>query len=480
MDCILLDRQKVECDTMLATSSANAKELENAAFLNTQGHLRTLWKICLPLMLSAFSGTLMMFFQRIILATYDTQAMLAATAVWSTIVLFLFSAMSIAMIAEVFVGQYNGAKKWEHVGKPVWQMIWFAILSSFVMIPVGLFGHSLLIPQELAQAGAPYFKWMMIFSPFFPLTSALSAFFIGRGQVKTVTYSVIISNMLNLVLVYLLVFGVAGIIPPLGAKGAAIATGLSEASIAIGLFCIFLNANNRKRFHTHKFHFDKALFIKCIKISVPNTLGHAASTAAWALIMYMMAKRGLAHITVMSIGLSLWALFSFITEGLQKGVTAIAANYIGAKKQKQISEVLTTGLQLQFLLALVLAIPLVLFPHLLVEFFLSSNDTTGNASALRELVETSCRWLWLAYLFDGMAWVIDGVLTAAGDTRFIMFMHSIGTWLLCICPIYLFVVRMEGTPTLTLQLVTVFSFILFSCYFFRYKGKKWDNCLLIN
>ncbi len=311
---------------MLATSSANVNEIENTAILNpTHSHLRTLWKICLPLMLSAFSGTLMMFFQRIILATYNTQSMLAATTVWSTIVLFLFSAMSIAMIAEVFVGQYNGAKKWEQVGKPVWQMIWFSMMSSFIMIPIGLFGHSFLIPPELALEGEPYFKWMMIFSPFFPLTSALSAFFIGRGQVKTVTYSVIFSNILNLVLVYLLVFGVAGI-PPLGAKGAAIATGLAEASIAIGLFCIFLNSDNRKRFHTHKFHFDKQLFIKCIKISTPNTLGHAASMAAWALIMYMMAKRGIAHITVMSIGLSLWAFFSFITEGLQKGVTAIAAN----------------------------------------------------------------------------------------------------------------------------------------------------------
>jgi len=463
---------------MLTTSSANVNEIENTAILNpANNHLRTLWKICLPLMLSAFSGTLMMFFQRIILATYNTQSMLAATTVWSTIVLFLFSAMSIAMIAEVFVGQYNGAKKWEQVGKPVWQMIWFSIMSSFIMIPIGLFAHSFLIPPELALEGEPYFKWMMIFSPFFPLTSALSAFFIGRGQVKTVTYSVIFSNILNLILVYLLVFGVAGI-PPLGAKGAAIATGLAEASIAIGLFCIFLNSDNRKRFHTHKFHFDKQLFIKCIKISTPNTLGHAASMAAWALIMYMMAKRGIAHITVMSIGLSLWAFFSFITEGLQKGVTAIAANYIGAKKEKQIAEVLTTGLQLQFVLALILAIPLVFFPHLLVDFFLSSNDS--GSENIRELVETSCRWLWLAFLFDGMAWVIDGVLTAAGDTRFIMFMHSIGTWLFCICPVYWFVVRMEGAPTMTLQLVTIFSFILFASYFVRYKSKKWDNCLLIN
>jgi MATE family multidrug resistance protein len=196
--------------------------------------------------------------------------------------------------------------------------------------------------------------------------------------------------------------------------------------------------------------------------------------------MYLLAEKSVEHVTIMSIGLSIWSLFSFITEGLQKGVTAVAANCLGADNQKLVSQVFRKGLQLQFILALLLAVPLVLMPEVLVQFFIPfANDSTPEVEHLRALMETSCRWLWVAYLFDGMAWVIDGILTAAGDTRFIMIMNSIGTWAFCIAPIYLFVVVLEGSPILMLQLITAFCFILFASYFLRYKSQKWQNASLI-
>ncbi|MBN9286909.1 MAG: hypothetical protein BGO43_04860 [Gammaproteobacteria bacterium 39-13] len=463
---------------MLATSKTN--KIENTAILNdSKGHIRALWRICFPLMLTALSGTLMAFLDRIILAKYDTQAMIAATIAANVVFIFQFGAMSIAMIAEVFVGQYNGAQQWKEIAKPVWQMIWFGLLCAFIMIPLGLFGETLFIPREFAKEGDPYFSWMMIFGPVFPVAAALSAFFIGRGKIKVVTLSVILGNILNLLLGLLLVWGIPGILAPLGAKGAAIATGIAETCVVLGLLWVFLHPSNQEKYQTHVWHFNKDLFIKCIKIGFPNTVGHMIATAAWAVLMLFLAKRGLEHITVISIGFSIWMLFSFITEGLQKGVTAIAANCIGAKKQKYISDVLMTGLKLQFLLAIILAVPLVIMPNVLVDFFIPLHSEGADISHLRELVEMSCRWLWVAYIFDGMAWVIDGILTAAGDTRFIMFMNSIGTWVFCVAPIYLFVVIQDGAAMLTLQLITIYCLVLFASYYFRYRSNKWQNNLLV-
>ena len=439
-------------------------------------HLKSLWVICFPLMLSALSSTLMIFLDRIILAQYETHAMVAATAASNVFFVFQFGAMSIAMISEVFVGQFNGAKQYHHVSKPVWQMIWFVLLCGTFMIPIGIWGGKFFLPAEFMHDGGPYFKWIMIFGPCFPLVAALSSFFIGRGKVKIVTISVILGNIINFVLVMAFVFGIPGIMEPLGSKGAAIATGIAEMLVAIGLFSIFLNARNRKLYHSHRWHFNKDLFVQCIKIGLPNAIGHMTASAGWAFVMYLLANRSVEHVTVLSIGLSIWMLFSFITEGLQKGVTAVVSNCIGAKKNEQISAVLRTGLQLQFLLAMVLAIPLVIMPGILVNFFIPADSSASPH--LRELVEHSCRWLWVAYLFDGMAWVIDGILTAAGDTRFIMLMNSVGTWLFCIAPIYFFVVKMEGNPIATLQWITLFCLILFTSYFLRYKSKKWKNNIL--
>ncbi len=467
---------------MLITTNANANtsKLEGLTVAaQTKGHLYALWMICFPLMLSALSGSLMLFFDRIILAKYDTNAMIAATTAGNISYIFQFGAMSITMIAEVFVGQFNGAQQFKNIGKPVWQMIWFSLMCGIIMVPMGLFGQSFFIPAELGADGYAYFKWMMILGVGYPLVGALTSFFVGRGQVKVIAFSVLFANILNLVLVTLLVFGVPGIIPSMGAEGASIATGVAQLCVAIGLFICFLKSSNRKQFHTHLWKFDYSLFIKCIKTGLPNSIGHMAAYSAWAFVMFILAKRSLDHVTVVTIGFSIWMLFSFITEGLQMGVTAMASNHIGAKKWESVKEVLIAGLRLQFILALVLAIPLVIMPGFLVEFFIPINDEVTDISHMRSLIELSCRWLWLAYLFDGMAWVVDGILTAGGDTRFIMFMNSLGTWIFCIVPIYFFVIKMEGEPILTLKLITVYCVILFSSYYLRYKTKKWKNNLLI-
>lgn len=463
---------------MLVTSTANKIE-KNPAF-DSGNNIQSLWKICFPLMLSALSGTLMIFFARIFLAKFNTQAMVAATTASSVFLVFQFGATSIAMIAEVFVGQFNGARLYNKVSKPVWQMIWFSLACSLIMIPVGLWGSHWFIPSEMKVHGQPYFKWIMLFGPTFPLVSALSAFFVGRGKVKIVTFSIILGNLLNLILVLTLVFGIPNLIEPMGAKGAAIATGVAELCIALGLFAIFLNAEHREKFHSHRWQFDKALFLQCLKFGMPNAIGHMTAIGAWAAIMYLLAEKSVEHVTIMSIGLSIWSLFSFITEGLQKGVTAVASNCLGANKPELICQVFSKGLRLQVLLAMFLAIPLVFMPEYLVQFFIPFElENRAEISQLRTLMETSCRWLWIAYLFDGLAWVIDGILTAAGDTRFIMLMNSIGTWLFCIGPIYLFVIALDGSPILMLQLITVFCFILFASYFWRYKSEKWQNLSLI-
>lgn len=50
-----------------------------------------------------------------------------------------------------------------------------------------------------------------------------------------------------------------------------------------------------------------------------------------------------------------------------------------------------------------------------------------------------CVWVWLFYLFDGILWIFGAVLTAAGDTRYIMVTSGITSWLFAILPTAFFV-----------------------------------------
>src|SRR5437016_5655252 len=93
------------------------------------GSARELWAIAFPLMLTALSGSLMIFVDRLILSHYSTEAMNAVATIGTTCMIFIYGAIGISSIAEVFVGQYNGSKQKSKMGEPAWQMIWFSLMT---------------------------------------------------------------------------------------------------------------------------------------------------------------------------------------------------------------------------------------------------------------------------------------------------------------------------------------------------------------
>src|SRR5687767_7282451 len=100
-----------------------------------EGSVKELWAISFPLILSMLSINVMIFIDRLILAKYDTRAMNAAVVAGLIFSIFQYGMMGIAGVSEVFVGQFNGAQKLRRIGEPIWQMIWFALLTIFIFIP---------------------------------------------------------------------------------------------------------------------------------------------------------------------------------------------------------------------------------------------------------------------------------------------------------------------------------------------------------
>ena len=66
-----------------------------------------------------------------------------------------------------------------------------------------------------------------------------------------------------------------------------------------------------------------------------------------------------------------------------------------------------------------------------------------------------------------------GVLTAGGDTRFIMLMSTLGAWLFGLLPVYVFVHRLGGAPPMTLFCLLMFTSLTFACFYLRLKKGSW-------
>lgn len=439
------------------------------------GSIGEVWTLAFPMMISALSNNAMVFLDRIILGNYSLDAMNSGAAAGNAVLPFCFGAWAIAAISEVFVGQFNGAQKYEKVAQPVWQMIWFSLGLVLFFVPAGIFGAPYIIADSFHEHGIPYFKWFMSFGFCFPLTAALTGFFVGRGEVRMVTLVAVIANILNLGLDLLLVFGWSDLIPSMGAEGAAIATAFAEAIQALVLFVFFLRPMYRKKFKTLNWQFNRSLFWDCLRIGFPNAVSHMIEMFAWYMIFVIMGMISKEHVTVLLIGQSLFILFAFMADGLQKGVMALASNAIGEKSLERIPKILKSATLLHVMMLGVLAIPLLCYPDPLIKLFLSQRPVDMPLEEVMQHARIALAWMWVYLIFDDFVWILSGILTAAGDTKFVMWMNSFSVWTFAVLPVYIFVFKMGKEAPMVWQLTAFYG--MMSCLFFwgRYKSGKWKT-----
>lgn len=438
------------------------------------GSVGELWTISYPLILTALSTNLMLVIDRLILAHYSTESMNAAVTAGVICAIFQFSTFAIASIAEVFVGQLNGAKQTHRLGEPVWQMIWFSLMTVFIFWPLALFCSALLIPAQYELEGIPYFQWIMFFGPFNPLIAALSAFFIGQGKTKLVAFAAVISNIFNVILGIILVFGVKSVLEPMGTTGAAIATCCSMVVQAGLLFIVFLNKKNRQFKGATRFAFQPTLFLNCLKISIPNALAHKIELTAWALLFDMMATMSSIHVTVAAIAQSVFILFAFLTEGLSVAITGIVANFLGSKQSALIVKTFYSALKLHGMFLLVLTIPLIFYTNLITYAFLPH-----PTAELYTYIQYALLAIWIFFLFDGIVWILAGILTAAGDTNYMLLMTAANVVFIVLIPTYIFIILLKGSPVTVWKIMPLYGAIHFLCYYLRYKSNRWHRGKLI-
>lgn len=311
-----------------------------------------------------------------------------------------------------------------------------------------------------------------------PLFGAICAFFIGRGKTRIVFVVTVLGNIINLLLDILLIFGIEGWFEPMGTKGAAIATISSEA-IQVGiLFGIFFNKKNRRVYGTKKYKFNFSEFWKCVKIGTPNSVGHMIEIAAWALQLTLIANVSKEHITVFAIAQSILILFAFTSDGMQKAVITIAANFLGSQRPGMIKKTIIASLKLHITFVMIIAVPLIIYPDMFLNFFLS-NEHSLNIESIFNYTRAGLVWVWVFFIFDGVTWILAGVFTAAGDTKFTMIMNAFSAWFFGIIPVYLIVVRGGQSPVATCQIVAGYAFLNCICFFIRFRRHKWRTKAII-
>ena len=258
------------------------------------GGARELLALAWPLILSNSFWTVQIVFDRILLARSGSQSlgagMASAVTFWTLLTLF----QSTAGYATAFVAQYTGAGRPGDVGPVVWQALHFSFASGifFVgLVPlsgwlVGLGGH----PAALQELEAAYLRCLCLSAPPALVTTAVSSFFAGRGDSRTVLVINSVGLLVNGLTAFALISGHWGF-PAWGIAGAGAAAILGSSTAAVLSLVLLLRPVYRKAFQTAAgWRFAPALFGRLMRDGLPNGIFAALDALAFTVFLQVVGR----------------------------------------------------------------------------------------------------------------------------------------------------------------------------------------------
>src|SRR5690554_458652 len=126
----------------------------------------------------------------------------------------------------------------------------------------------------------------------------LNSFFLANGKTWVILLSTSTFSIANVILDYLLIFGFWNI-EPMGVKGAALASIISEGIASLVLIVILFNSKERFRYQVfYRFHITKEALLGLFRIDFPLMIQGFVALSSWTVFFTFIEQMGLYELTV--------------------------------------------------------------------------------------------------------------------------------------------------------------------------------------
>lgn len=336
--------------------------------------------------------------------------------------------MGLLLGLDTLVAHAYGRKDHDACHHWLAQGVYMALLASpplMLLIMAGSFGLVHVgITSEVAGPAGSYLRILTLGTLPLLLYGAARRYLQGVGQVRVVTVTFVLANLLNWLGNWVLIYGKWGF-PALGVNGSAISTCVARASMAAGLLG-FAWRYERKRGHPLFRHWASPSLLKLkqlMRLGAPAAGQIVLEVGAWNL-----ATLSAGWLTPVALATHQIALnYASLTYMVPLGVSAAAAvgvgHAVGAGDAARARRAgwLALGLGTSFML--LAALVFLLAPRALIAIY--TRDP--------QVMAVGPRLLWVAaafQIFDGVQTVSTGALRGLGETRVPMFANLVGYWIL--------------------------------------------------
>ena len=404
------------------------------------GELRKkLWELAWPAILANISHTLVNLVDMMMVGQLGTLAIasvgLGAQFAW--FMMPLMFAVSTGVLA--LVARFVGAKDFEMANLALEQGIYLAFLMGVPVMMVGLFfGDDALrimgASEDVIRLGYEYIRIYFLFYPINFMGFAAFSALRGAGDTRTPMKLSILTNVLNVLLNYLLIFGKFGF-PRLEVKGAALASGLSIAvAFIVGLF-LFLSDKLVLKLRP-SFRFDIDMIRRILRIGIPATIERIVFSIYNFIYISIVTRFGTVALAAHQVGLRVESIAYMPAFGFNIATSALVGQSLGEGNPEKAERVVYESLKMVTAFMGVMAVILIVFPEYLVMPFITKSDP--NYWQVIHLATIYLIIVGISEIPLGWMFVLSGALRGAGDTKSPLYVTAVSKLLFRILPAYLF------------------------------------------
>jgi len=403
--------------------------------LSTNISLKHINKLAIPALIAGVAEPILSLTDAAIIGNVNLNATeaLAAVGIVSTflsMLIWVFGQTRSALSS--IVSQYLGANKLDEIKNlPAQAIFIITSLSILIIIVTYPFAESIFklynAKNLILDYAIDYYKIRVFGFPFTLFTIAVFGAFRGLQNTYYPMVIAIIGAITNIILDYVLVYGMANLIPAMHIKGAAFASVASQFLMAVLSAFYLLKKTSIPLFVTFPFNKEIKRFLIMIGNLIVRTI--ALNVTLYLATSYA-TNYGKEYIAAYTIAINLWFLGAFLIDGYASAGNILSGKLLGGREFGKLINLSNILIKYGIIVGVIMACLGSLFYFSIGQIF------TKEPKVLKEFYNVF--WLVLAMQpLCALAFIFDGMFKGLGKMKDLRNLLLIATFLIFIPSLYI-------------------------------------------
>ncbi len=402
----------------------------------------------------------------------EQEASVAAITFFGTILWVFFSFNQLVGPGSVAViSRRYGEKQYDLAEKAIKETVLLKLAIGGTFAIAGYFLSEDILRlvgarDDALGLGIQYGRIMFVGMPVMFATYSIFTAMRGVANPQMAMLLMIGSNVLNLVLDPLFIFGYFGL-PAWGIKGAAYASVLSfTLTLTVGLILFYGDYANVRLHWRGKERLAVDSMLKIVRIGVPAWFGELSFSGARLLITRMVAPFGTAVVAAYGVGNQVTAFGIMLLVGIGLGLSSLIGHNIGAGKLDRAKTTADQAIMMGAGIKLLFALITFVLARQIMGLFFEADETVAQGVAM-------LRILAIGFPFIGAFIMMEQIHMGVGLNTPTMVMNIVHSWLMEALPVYLLTILLGCSQNSIWWTISVAGILTAAAFYVYYRRGRW-------